>query len=56
MYINQFKVEIEWDPDIEMYIGLVPALPGAHSQASTLEELEVMMNEVAELCLEELSK
>ncbi|HET9136462.1 MAG TPA: type II toxin-antitoxin system HicB family antitoxin [Candidatus Kapabacteria bacterium] len=44
---------IEQDPDTGMYIGVIPGIPGAHSQAETLDELQGNMQEVLELCLEE---
>ena len=44
---------VEWDEDTKMYVGLVPGIPGAHSQAPTLDELRVNMKEVLELCFEE---
>lgn len=48
-----FPVVIEWDEESKLYIGSVPGLPGAHTQAATLDELEINMREVVELCLEE---
>ena len=35
---------------------MVPSLPGAHIQAKTLDELQVNLKEVVELCLEEMSE
>jgi predicted RNase H-like HicB family nuclease len=34
-------------------MGIVPSLPGAHTQAATLGELGDNLKEVLELCLEE---
>lgn len=34
-------------------IGMVPNVPGAHTQAETLDELQRNLQEVLELCLEE---
>jgi len=52
----QFTAQIERDKETGMYIGFVPALPGAHTQALTLDDLSKNLKEVVELCLEELSK
>jgi predicted RNase H-like HicB family nuclease len=51
----QFTAQIEKDKDTGLYVGTVPNLPGAHTQAATLDELRTNLKEVIELCLEELS-
>jgi predicted RNase H-like HicB family nuclease len=51
--MKSFTVYVEWDPDTKLYVGIVPGIPGAHSQGSTLDELHANMKEVLELCLEE---
>ncbi len=48
-----FSAYVEWDPDTELYVGFVPGIPGAHTQAATLDELHLNLKEVVELCLEE---
>jgi predicted RNase H-like HicB family nuclease len=48
-----FTAYIEIDPDTGMYVGIVPGIPGAHTQAETLDELQKNLKEVLELCLEE---
>lgn len=45
---------IEKDPDTGYYVGFVPAIPGAHTQAENLDELYRNLKEVVELCLEEM--
>ena len=50
----QFPVIIEWDKDSRLYVGSVPGLAGAHTQAATLDELEKNIREVIELCMEEI--
>ncbi|CAD5254396.1 MULTISPECIES: type II toxin-antitoxin system HicB family antitoxin [unclassified Imperialibacter] len=50
-----FTAQIEKDKETGLYIGMIPNLPGAHTQASTLDELQTNLKEVVELCLEELS-
>ena len=37
----------------ELYVGIVPGVPGAHTQAPSLDELRANLQEVLELCLEE---
>ena len=51
----QFTAQIEKDKETGLYVGLIPNLPGAYSQAETLDELQKNLKEVIELCLEELS-
>jgi len=34
---------------------MVPSIPGAHTQAKTIDELNVNLKEVVELCLQEMS-
>lgn len=53
MSVRRFTAYVEYDPDSELYVGTVPALPGAHTQAATLDELQRNLQEVIELCLEE---
>jgi predicted RNase H-like HicB family nuclease len=45
---------IERDPETGLYVAVVPAIPGAHTQAETLDELQRNLREVIELCLEEM--
>ncbi len=45
---------IEKDPETGLYIAIVPGIPGAHTQAETLDELQNNLKEVVELCLEEM--
>jgi predicted RNase H-like HicB family nuclease len=46
---------IEKDPETGLYVGIIPGLPGAHTQGETLDELQKNLKEVVELCLEEMS-
>jgi predicted RNase H-like HicB family nuclease len=46
---------IERDPETGLYVAIVPGIPGAHTQAETLDELQKNLKEVLELCLEEMS-
>ena len=52
----QLTAHIERDPETGLYIGMVPSIPGAHTQAKTLDELQANLKEVVELCLEEMSE
>ncbi len=46
---------IERDPETGLFVAIVPGIPGAHTQAETLDELQKNLKEVVELCLEEMS-
>ncbi len=41
---------IEYDPETNLYVGIVPGLAGAHTQAATLDDLRQNLQEVIELC------
>lgn len=45
---------IEKDSETGLYVAVVPGIPGAHTQAATLDELQKNLKEVVELCLEEM--
>jgi len=45
---------IEKDIEPGLYVAIVPGIPGAHTQAETLDELQNNLKEVLELCLEEM--
>ena len=48
-----FAAVIERDPETSLYVGHVPGFPGAHSQGSTLDELNANLREVIEMLLAE---
>lgn len=48
-----FTAIVERDPDTSLYVGYVPGLTGAHSQAETLDELQSNLREVIEMLLED---
>jgi predicted RNase H-like HicB family nuclease len=52
----KFTAEIIKDTETNQYIGIVPGLPGAHTQAPTLDELYRNLQEVVQLCLEEMTE
>jgi predicted RNase H-like HicB family nuclease len=46
---------IERDVETGLYVAVVPGIPGAHTQAETLDELNKNLKEVVELCLGEMT-
>lgn len=56
MIHDQFTAHIERDKELNLYIGYIPNLPGAHTQAETLDELHENLKEVAQLVIESLVK
>jgi predicted RNase H-like HicB family nuclease len=48
-----FTAFIEYDEETKLYVGVIPNVVGAHTQAETLDELQRNLQEVLELCLEE---
>lgn len=53
--VYNFTAEIIQDKEINQFIGIVPGLPGAHSQAPTLDELYKNLEEVIRMCLLEMT-
>jgi len=51
----QLTAHIERDTESGLYLGSVPSIVGAHSQARTLDELKVNLKEVVALCFEEMT-
>ena len=51
--VRTFAAYVEWDPGTNLYVGIVPGIPGAHTQGTTLDELHENLKEVLELCHEE---
>ena len=52
--ISKLVAYIERDVASGLYVAFVPGVTGAHTQAETLDELQVKLKEVIELCLEEM--
>ena len=48
---RNFDVVVERDED-GYYVASVPALPGCHTQARSLDEVSLRIREAIELCLE----
>jgi len=51
--MKTFTAYVELDAETGLYVGIVPGIPGAHTQAATLDELRQNLKEVLELCLED---
>lgn len=51
----KFTAEITKDKELNQYVGIIPGLPGAHTQAPTLDQLYANLQEVTQLCLEEMT-
>ena len=51
--MKTFTAYVEWDPETKLYVGIIPGIPGAHTQGATLDELNANLKEVLSLCLEE---
>ena len=52
--MHKITAYIEKDTDTGFFVAVVPGIPGAHTQAKTLDELQGNLKEVIELCLEEM--
>lgn len=52
--MHKITAYIEKDSETGFYIAVVPGIPGAHTQAETLDELQKNLKEVLELCFEEM--
>jgi predicted RNase H-like HicB family nuclease len=53
MASKTFVAFVEYSLESNLYIGTVPNVPGAHTQASTLSELQSNLREVLELVFED---
>ena len=52
--MRKITAYIEKDFETALYVAIVPGIPGAHTQAETLDELQENLKEVIELCLEDM--
>lgn len=50
--MRSFTAVVERDPTTGLLVGYVPGMPGAHTQAESLDELRRNLQEVIELVLE----
>ncbi len=53
--VKTFTAYVEFDRESNLYVGIIPGIPGAHTQGATLDELQANLREVLELCLEEFN-
>ena len=51
--MRAYTAVIERCSDTGLYVGFVPGFPGAHSQAESLDELKLNLQEVISLRLED---
>jgi predicted RNase H-like HicB family nuclease len=51
--VRVYSAVIERDAQTGLFVGFVPGFPGAHSQASTLDELVLNLEEVIAMLLED---
>ena len=56
MKTSTITAYIEKDAETGLFVGIVPDIPGAHTQGETLDELYKNLKEVIELCLEEMDQ
>ena len=49
----KYTAVVERDTESGLFVGYVPGFPGAHSQAETLDELQVNLKEVVTMLLED---
>lgn len=52
---QMFTAHIEKDDETDFFIRTVPAVPGVHTQAKTLDDLHLRLQEVLELCLSSMT-
>lgn len=51
--MRSYTAVVERDAETGLFVGYVPGFPGAHSQGTSLDELQDNLKEVVELLLEE---
>jgi len=51
--MRTFTAVVERDSETGLLVGYVPGFPGAHSQATTLDELNANLREVISMLLED---
>ena len=51
--MKTFTAVVEKCPDTGLYVGYIPGFAGAHSQASSLDELKENLEEVVGMLLED---
>lgn len=56
MNLYQFAAQTERDRETGVYVAYVPALTSTHTQAKSLDQLQINLKEIIELCLGELTE
>jgi predicted RNase H-like HicB family nuclease len=51
--MKNYTAVVERDPVTNLLVGYVPGFPGAHTQAASLDELQLNLREVIEMLLED---
>ncbi len=51
--VRTFTAVVERCPETGLYVGYIPGMVGAHSQAESLDELNANLKEVLEMLLED---
>ncbi|MEP7289620.1 MAG: type II toxin-antitoxin system HicB family antitoxin [Chloroflexota bacterium] len=51
--MRTFTAYIEFDTETQLYVGIVPDVPGAHSIGATLDELRINLKDVLETLRDE---
>ena len=51
--VRTFTAVVERCPETGLYVGYIPGMVGAHSQAESLDELNANLKEVPEMLLED---
>ena len=51
--MREYTAVGEQDPETSLYVGYIPGIPGAHSQADTLDELNTNLRQVVEMMFED---
>ena len=51
--MKTYTAVVERCPDTGFFVGYIPGFPGAHSQGSTLDELNQNLREVVEMLTED---
>ncbi len=54
--MRKIAAYIERDSETGFYVGIVPGIPGGHTQGETLDELQSTLKEALELCLAEMEE
>lgn len=50
---KRFAAVVTRERSSGVFVGIVAGLPGAHTQATTLDDLRANLKEVIQLCIEE---